>query len=238
MQRKRAGMTDASRKPFLTALRLLAAALLATCLHAAAQAPSQPPHNTSAPASTGQQAPAQPAAPHIPAAPVPANEPPTPAQVQWDSLGLHVTASNSSLRQILTEIATRTGAKLDGTAPDDRVFGEYGPGTARDVLAQLLHGTGYNVLLIGDQGQGTPRQIVLTRRTAAPGAKPAGNASQDSDEDSESAAEEPVPEEQPQQPTPPVQPGQHRPPTAERGFPGQPQPPGVAVPAPNNPQPQ
>jgi len=32
--------------------------------------------------------------------------------------------------------------------------------------SQLLQGSGYNVLLVGDQGQGTPREIVLSSRHA------------------------------------------------------------------------
>ena len=46
---------------------------------------------------------------------------------------------------------------------DERVFGAYGlRSQARDVLAQLLQGSGYNVIMIGDQGQGTPRQLLLS----------------------------------------------------------------------------
>jgi hypothetical protein len=51
---------------------------------------------------------------------------------------------------------------------DERVFGIYGPGQVHDVLSQLLEGSGYNVILIGDQGQGTPRQIVLSTRPTGP----------------------------------------------------------------------
>jgi len=38
---------------------------------------------------------------------------------------------------------------------------------ARDVLSELLDGSGYNVLMIGDQGQGTPRTLVLTAKGSA-----------------------------------------------------------------------
>ena len=82
----------------------------------------------------------------------------------WDSHGLLIVASNSSLAQILKEVSTETGAKVEGMGQDQRVFGTYGPGPARDVLSQLLDGSGYNVLMVGDQGQGTPRRIVLSIR--------------------------------------------------------------------------
>ena len=50
---------------------------------------------------------------------------------------------------------------------DERIFGTYGPGPARDVLSQLLDGSGYNVLMVGDRGAGTPRRIVLTIRSGS-----------------------------------------------------------------------
>lgn len=80
---------------------------------------------------------------------------------------------------------------------DQRVYGVYGPGKARDVLSQLLHGSGYNVLLAGDIGQGAPRQIVLSPRQSGPSSAPTGmnRPQQDQDED---VPEQP--EEQPQAP--------------------------------------
>ena len=96
----------------------------------------------------------------------PANDPPGPASVVWDSHGLAVAATNSSLAQILKEVSVDTGVKIEGFSRDERIFGTYGPGPARDVLSQLLDGTNYDVLMIGDQGQGTPRQVVLTLRPA------------------------------------------------------------------------
>ena len=66
------------------------------------------------------------------------------------------------------------------------------------MLAQLLVGSGYNVLMIGDQGQGTPRQIVLSSQQkgdAAPGQ--AANDGQTASNDDSDA------DEQPQPPTPP-----------------------------------
>jgi hypothetical protein len=128
------------------------------------------PHKRSAVKPSATQAAAQ--APVVPAAPPapywPANDHPHAATVVWDSHGLHVEASNSSLEQILKDVSTATGAKLEGFSADQRVFGSYGPGTAREVLSQLLDGSGYNVVLIGDQGEGTPREIVLSSKPTGP----------------------------------------------------------------------
>ncbi len=97
----------------------------------------------------------------------PANHPPNPATVVWDSHGLQIQASNSSLDQILHEVATDTGAKVEGFGQDQRVFGTYGPGPAREVLSKLLDGSGYNVLMIGGAGDQPPQQILLSSSAAA-----------------------------------------------------------------------
>lgn len=135
----------------------------------------------------------------------PANDQPTPASVVWNAAGLHINASNSSLQQILSEVSTETGSRIEGPVPDQRVYGNYGPGQARDVLSELLQGSGYNVLLAGDLGKGAPRDIVLTPRTA--GGPNTPNAGLNRPQDTEDEAPEP-PEEQPQQPVPlPQMPG-------------------------------
>jgi hypothetical protein len=163
--------------------RLLGALIAATLCGAtmlAAQAPSTSTHKkankhkhpVAAVAETPAPQPAivaaAPPAPELPLWPV--NDRPVDATITWDSHGLSIQADNSSLRQILDDVAAVTGAKVEGLGPDQRIFGEYGPGRANDVLSQLLQGSGYNVLMIGDQGQGTPRKVLLTspNSTAVP----------------------------------------------------------------------
>jgi hypothetical protein len=153
-----------------------------------------------APAPPAAPVPATPPAPELPK--WPANEKPVPAAITWDSQGLRIDADNSSLEEILMEVSTLTGAKLEGFDDDQRVYGAFGPGPARDVLSQLLLGSGYNVMMIGDQGHGTPRRIVLSARHAG-AATTAATPAPASDEDADT-------EEQPQQPTqypPPIRPG-------------------------------
>jgi hypothetical protein len=200
-------------------LALLAAALCgAQMLHAqtpaAADQPAKPhkakaahPHKqpvaapAPAPAPPPVPTPATPPAPELPK--WPANEKPVPAAITWDSQGLLIDAANSSLEQILMEVSTLTGAKLEGFDADQRVFGAFGPGPARDVLSQLLLGSGYNVVMIGDQGQGTPRRIVLSFRHGG-GTTPAATPAPASSE--EDADTEEQPQQQPQNP-PPTRPG-------------------------------
>ena len=141
-----------------------------------------------------------PAAPPVPETPKwPAFEHAAQASVVWDSQGLSIDAANSSLQQILTDVSTATGVKVEGMASDQRVFGVFGPGKPRDVLSQLLQGSGYNVIMIGDRGQGTPRQILLSARQN--GTSPATARTNQPNED-EDADDQPVT----QEPEPPVRP--------------------------------
>jgi hypothetical protein len=136
----------------------------------------------------------------------PLNDAPAPPTVHWDSHGLQVDAPNSSLRQILDEVATTTGAKVEGLGTDERVFGEYGPGPARDVISQILHGSNYNVLMLGDQGEGTPREIILSQRTAGGNQPAQANNRQNPQEDDSDQVAMPEPEEPNRQPVPMNQP--------------------------------
>lgn len=147
-------------------------------------------------------APAAPAAPELPKWPV--NEKPGQATVTWDSHGLSIDAANSSLQQILKDISTATGATVDGLSSDERVFGAYGPGQARDVLSQLLLGAGYNIIMIGDRGQGAPRQILLSSRHSKADQSAANRtgANENDDDSADNDADE-----QPAQPQPPIRPG-------------------------------
>lgn len=148
----------------------------------------------------------------------PANSQAQPAAVAWNGHELSVAATNSSLQQILRDVSTATGVKVDGltsldgsaTGPhDQRIYGSYGPAPARDVLRQLLDGSGYNVIMVGDRGQGTPRELLLTAQVAGSKNPPKANQSNQN-------AEEDVPEEQPEPEPQPDQPG--------RRFNGQPTP--------------
>jgi hypothetical protein len=141
----------------------------------------------------------------------PTNDPPVAATVVYDSRGLLIVASNSSLAQILKDVSTDTGAKVEGlgTDPhmtDQRIFGTYGPGPARDVISHLLDGSGYNILMVGDRGQGTPRRIVLSAQGGSTAQNTANNtptAPSNDDTDTDQPAPEPEVE---QPPTPPPSP--------------------------------
>jgi len=200
-------------------LRILAAlavaALLSSAPLLAQSGPATPPaaQNSLHPrhrarAVQSAKAVAAPAVPAVPVAPPepelphwPANNKPSPATVTWDSQGLRVDANNSSLAQILHDVSTATGATVEGFTEDQRVFGSFGPGQARDILSLLLQGSGYNVLMVGDQGQGTPRQILLSvGNQPAHGAQTPASGSAASADDDDADNEEPAPQPEPQRP--------------------------------------
>ncbi len=137
----------------------------------------------------------------------PANDHPNDATVVWNSKGLRIDASNSSLQQILKDVSTDIGVKITGLNGDQRVFGTYGPGPARDVLSQLLDGSGFNVLMVGELGQGTPRQVVLTKQPTGPAPPAANNPNSSNDDSSADVDEPPQPQSPPQQPPPNLPPG-------------------------------
>ena len=145
-----------------------------------------PPAEAQASAPTEQPAPAS--QPELPNWPV--NDAPNKPSVTWDSSGLKIEANNSSLHDILNEVSADTGTKVEGMGADERVFGEYGPGDTRDVISQLLHGSSYNVLMIGDQGAGTPRQIVLSTRHSG-GNQPHANVPVPQDQAEEDVPDQP-----------------------------------------------
>jgi hypothetical protein len=122
------------------------------------------------------QSPALPATPPTAApvtTPVPAATPvPTPpvvhrAQIVYAQGQLQVVADNSSLNQILRDIAQQTGMKITGGVVDQHVFGKYGPGAPAEILATLLDGTGSNMLL-REGPTHTPVELILTPRNGGP----------------------------------------------------------------------
>lgn len=172
--------------------------------------------------------PAQEAASTKPPAPDwPINAQPKPATISWKKHELSIDAANSSLEQILTDVASATGASVDGVTKDERVFGTFGPAPARDVLAQLLQGTGYNVMMIGDQGQGLPRQIILTARNTSKtpqGGGPRATSEENDDDAIPEVQYDPPPQaQQPPQVQQPMRPGFN---PAVPGAVGNPQQPG------------
>jgi hypothetical protein len=148
----------------------------------------------------------------------PANDSPNRASVTWDSRGLRIDASNSSLQQILHDVSQETGTKVEGMGSDQRVYGSYGPGQAREVISQLLQGSGYNLLLAGDLGSGAPRQIVLSPRHNGAGSAATAEAPQQENNSDDDIPDNSEVEEQPQPPPQQPIPVQPNPNAVRPGF--------------------
>jgi hypothetical protein len=118
-------------------------------------APAASPVASMIPATQPTQAP-----PPIP--PTPAQQPAQRAKVTYADDLLTVSASNSSLNQILREISRQTGIKITGGVADERVFGDYGPAAASQVLASLLDGTASNMVIV--QSTSASAELILTPR--------------------------------------------------------------------------
>ncbi len=172
--------------------RILRAALFsatAPCVLTASwsQIPTPPPHPPANPAQNTQTLPpaqptqSQPAASVLPGAP-PAQKTYR-ARVEFANNQLTIAAENSSLNEILSEIARLTGMKITGGVTDERVYGSYGPDSTQTVLDELLDGTGTNVLLV-ETPQHTVAELVLTPRNGGP-TPPSPNASRDEDRNEE-----------------------------------------------------
>jgi len=196
-------------------LALATAALCSISLAMAQTAPAEPaaaathaskhrkPRAAAKHATAAQQA----ATPVQPPPNWPVNSQPASASVTWDGHGLRIDAANSSLQQILADVTAATGARIEGPAVDERVFGVYGPGSARDVIAQLLQGYGFNIVMMGENGQGVPREVVLTERRAGGSAPTMAMRTQPQPDEEFDDTAEPQMDTPPQPPPPPVRPG-------------------------------
>jgi hypothetical protein len=136
---------------------------------------------------TPQPAPAPAPAPEsTQVAPSMLQEPAKEAQIVFADNNLSIRADNSSLAAILRQVASSSGMKVEGLGGDERVFGNFGPGAPRDVLANLMDGTAYNLVLLGDLNNGAPRELILTPATRggspAPSPAPQANADEASNE--------------------------------------------------------
>ncbi len=164
-----------------------------------------------------------PSAPAQSALPSLLDQPASAAVIEMAGNTLTIHATNSSLRAILDDLATRTGSKVEGLTKDERIFGVYGPGKPDDVLASLLDDSGYNVLIAGRRPDGAPREIVLSTREAAPANGTQSAPTQAAAEDDDGEGYEGAPPPQPAffgqlaQPANPVNP-------AAQAQPGTPQP--------------
>jgi hypothetical protein len=83
---------------------------------------------------------------------------------------LSISASNSTLSQVLRAVEAETGASVDfpADAASERVAVELGPGTPTKVLAELLYGSRFNYIIVKVPGDsGAVQELILTMQQDA-----------------------------------------------------------------------
>ena len=104
--------------------------------------------------------PVLPSGPTGPVQPIPLDSiAPVPPQVSYQNAQLTIVAANSTLGDILRAVRKQTGAEIEVPVATERVVTHLGPGSARDVLAELLNGSRFNYVLLGSPAD----SAVLTR---------------------------------------------------------------------------
>ena len=96
----------------------------------------------------------------------------TKVEVEFLSGKLAIRANKATLAEVLYEVQRKTGADIPipSAAQREQVSGIFGPAPAREALASLLNGSGFNFILVAsDHDPSQLRSVVLTPRgDAAP----------------------------------------------------------------------
>ena len=104
-------------------------------------------------------------------APVPAQSEPVPPEPQpsvsvtYENGMLSIRADRATLSQVLYEVHLRTQAEIaiPAGAEQEKVIAELGPAPVRSVLAELLNGSAYNFIFVGND-EASVQRVILTRR--------------------------------------------------------------------------
>ena len=96
--------------------------------------------------------------------PLPAEPPQPSVNVTYENGMLSIRADRATLSQVLYEVHLRTQAEIaiPAGAEQEKVIAELGPAPARNVLAELLNGSAYNFIFVGDEQ--SLQRVILTRR--------------------------------------------------------------------------
>ena len=108
----------------------------------------------------------------------PAEMPPKPPRVSYVGGQLTVIAEHSMLNDVLNGIRNAAGIKMEGLGgSNDRVFGQFGPGSPRVVIDSLLNGSHYDFIILSalDTPDKVQRVILSPRAISPTGAMAAGN---------------------------------------------------------------
>src|SRR3954468_12372172 len=148
---------------------LLASIVLSVVLPASAVG-AQAGKSHKAKPKAAQTQPAPTPAPVPPPTLTPEQGPSSPPEVSFQGGQLTILARNSTMVDVLNAVKQRTGAAVEMPAvSSERVVGQFGPGSPREVMAQLLNGSHYDYVLVGSPAD--PRvlkKVVLMARANGP----------------------------------------------------------------------
>ena len=98
------------------------------------------------------------------------------ASLRWDGHLLQITATGERLQDVLAQMSIRAGVHMTGYAPEDRIYGDYGPAPLGEVLSELVSGLPVNMLFVDRSGT-KPAELTFTTRNGA-ATPPNANSSQ------------------------------------------------------------
>ncbi len=92
------------------------------------------------------------------------SEPQPTVSVTYENGMLRILADKATLSQVLYEVHLRTQAEIaiPAGAEQEKVVADFGPAPARVVLSELLNGSAYNFIFVGDEL--VLQRVILTRR--------------------------------------------------------------------------
>jgi hypothetical protein len=106
---------------------------------------------------------------------------------------LTVKASNASLAEVLRAISAQTGIVIDfpTSSAGDRIYLREGPGTIRQVLANVMNGSGFNYVIMGspDSPDKLTRVVLVKAGQAADFSPPASEQKSGSEEQAKTAGD-------------------------------------------------
>lgn len=101
----------------------------------------------------------------VPQIPLDSMKPVAP-QVSYQNGQLTIVAPNSTLADILRAVKRQTGADIEIPDAPERVVTHVGPGSPRDVMAELLNGSRFNYVLLGSpEDASVLTRVVLVAKT-------------------------------------------------------------------------
>lgn len=207
---------------------VVAAALLLSTAHVAAQTATKTSGSTAGPAQKAKHRTKSAPVAEVPQAPPPPptleQQPPNAPQVTYANGQLSISSSNATLSQVLRSVQAQTGASIDipPGAGSERVVATLGPGKPQTVLASLLNGSKFNYVILGEPNNpGAVQKVILLAKSTSTVGQASDTVAQNNFRAAQPQPQQAVepPEDEYQQPEPEVE-NQNQLTPGQSGMPG------------------